>query len=96
MSKRVRMTPKGVRKMRERERLVGIDPSDAAAKWLKARDGTTDSPGQSPPRSEKLIAVARGQHGRPRRIKARSPARLILGDTTVRGVSVATPDIGPS
>ena len=53
MSKRVRMTPKGVRKMRERERLVGIESSDAAAKWLKAHDGTTDSPGRSPPRVPK-------------------------------------------
>jgi hypothetical protein len=38
MSKKPPLTERGVRKLAERERRVGLDPTDEAAQWLDAND----------------------------------------------------------
>ncbi len=46
--KRRRLTSRGARKLGERERLAGLDPSDEAARWLAEHD---PDPAPPPPKS---------------------------------------------
>ena len=38
MSRKRDLTPRGVEKLTERERKVGLDPEDEAARWLAEHD----------------------------------------------------------
>jgi hypothetical protein len=38
MGRKRPLTQRGVRKLAERERELGLDPADAAAKWLEEHD----------------------------------------------------------
>jgi hypothetical protein len=45
-----RLTSRGARKLGERERAVGLDPDDEAARWLDEHD---PRPPPEPPKSER-------------------------------------------
>ncbi|HKG09366.1 MAG TPA: hypothetical protein VKB07_02260 [Gaiellaceae bacterium] len=38
MSRRARISPRGAEKLGERERKLGLDPEDEAARWLNEHD----------------------------------------------------------
>jgi hypothetical protein len=59
-----RLTSRGVRRMREREASVGLDPDDAAARWLSEHD--PPEPPKTPKSAKKSVTLhrfKRRQHG---------------------------------
>lgn len=50
MAAKKRLTPRGVRRMRDREASAGLEPDDAAAKWLAEHD---PPPAPKTPKSDK-------------------------------------------
>ena len=48
MARRSRLTGKGAQRLGERERAVGLDPEDEAARWLEEHD---PKPPPEPPKS---------------------------------------------
>jgi hypothetical protein len=57
------LTERGVRKMVERERAVGLSPEDEAARWLDEND---KPPEQPPPKAaSKSKALHRWRNSRP-------------------------------
>lgn len=48
MSRKRALTSRGAEKLGERERTVGLDPEDEAARWLKEHD---PKPPPAPPKS---------------------------------------------
>jgi hypothetical protein len=48
------LTSRGVRKLGERERAVGLDPEDEAARWLQEHDPEPAPPPQAAPKATEL------------------------------------------
>jgi hypothetical protein len=52
-----RLTERGVKRMREREASVGLEPDDAAAEWLSEHD--PPSPPKTPKSAKKSVTLHR-------------------------------------
>jgi hypothetical protein len=64
MTRKKPLTERGVKRMIERERSVGLDPEDASARWLAEND---KPPPQPPPKAaskSKALHRWRNGHGR--------------------------------
>jgi hypothetical protein len=52
-----RLTERGVKRMREREASIGLDPDDSAARWLAEHDAPP--PPKTPKSAKKSVALHR-------------------------------------
>lgn len=64
MSRKPRLTPEGVQRMRAREAAAGLDPQDEAAQWLEQHD--PPAPPKAPKSARKSVTLHRFRQRRDR------------------------------
>jgi hypothetical protein len=64
VSRKKPLTERGVKRMIERERAVGLEPEDEAAKWLAENDAPP--PAKRPKAASKSKALHQWRNSRPR------------------------------
>ena len=63
MSRKRPLTGKGAKKLAERERGVGLEPDDAAARWLEEHEPKVEPEPPKAARKSKALHRWRQQHG---------------------------------